>query len=74
MLSQIFEVNSEPVIKLTGLQLKEIGFSIDDIVNISFSDNQIIISKNETTEKLQQMQRRNPSLKKLMSELNLDML
>lgn len=74
MLSQIFEVNSEPVIKLTGLQLKEIGFSIDDIVNISFSDNQIIISKNETTEKLQKLQSRNPSLDKLIRDLNLDIL
>lgn len=74
MLSQIFEVNSEPVIKLTGLQLKESGFSVDDIINIKFSDNQIIISKNETTEKLQKLQSRNPSLDKLIRDLNLDIL
>lgn len=74
MILQVTNNNSEPVIKLTGLQLSKMGFNIGDIVSVSFSNNQIIISKNKETAKLQDLERKNPSLKKLIDDLGLELL
>lgn len=74
MLIQIVEENSEPVIKITGSELKKRGFNVNDFVLARFSDNQIIISKNNETEKLKEMERKNPSIKKLMDEFGLDLV
>lgn len=72
MIWEITEENKEPVIKLAGSDLLKNGFKVRDIVSVSFSNNQINISKNNNAEMLKQMQERNPSLKKLCKDFNLD--
>ncbi len=72
IIRQIENENNEPVIRLAGSVLTDNGFSADDFVRIEFSNNQIIISKNEETKLLQGMQRTNPSISRLIKEFNLD--
>lgn len=74
MIQQVTKDKNLPVIKLTGLQLLKMGFNVGDIVSVSFSENQIIISKNKETAKLQDMQRKNPSIRKLIDDFELDLL
>jgi len=71
MLITITEDNKEPVLMLTGSDLLKNGFKVGDIVNVSFSDNEIVICKNEETAILQQMNEKNPMLSKFIEELNL---
>lgn len=72
MIWEITEENKEPVIKLAGSNLLENGFNVGDIISVSFSENEIIISKNSNTSILQKLQEKNPSLKQLCKEFNLD--
>lgn len=74
MIQQVTKDKNLPVIKLTGLQLLKMGFNVGDIVSVSFSENQIIITKNKETDKLQDMQRKNPSIQKLIDDFELDLL
>ncbi|MBD8349352.1 hypothetical protein [Dysgonomonas sp. HGC4] len=74
MIQQVTNENSEPLIKLMGEQLLKIGFKVGDIINVSFSENQIIISKNKETEKIQALEQRNPSIKKFIDDFELELL
>ncbi len=74
MIQQVTKDKNLPVIKLTGSHLLKMGFNVGDIVSVSFSQNQIIITKNKETDKLQDMQRKNPSIQKLIDDFELDLL
>lgn len=71
MIDTIKTRNGDPILEIIGTELAKHGFNIGDFVNISLSDNEIIISKNEQTEKLQQMNSVNPSIEKLVKEFGL---
>lgn len=68
----IKEENKQPVILLSGIDLLKAGFSVGDIVRISFSENTVTIKKDKNTKTLQSMERINPSIKKLCKDFDLD--
>ncbi len=74
MILSVTMENNEPVIKLTGSKLKECGFNTNDAISVQFSENQIIISKNKDTATIEEMERKNPSIRKLIDEFGLDLL
>lgn len=61
-----------PGINIKGFYLQEYGFEVGDMVRVELSQNQIVISKNEHTELLQSMERKNPALSKLIKQLDLE--
>lgn len=74
MILSVTNENNEPVIKLAGSILERHGFNVNDAVSVKFSENQIIISKNEDTAKIQEMERINPCIRKLIDEFGLDLV
>lgn len=64
----------QPLIELLGADLEKSGFNSGDIVSVKFDENIIIICKNQSTNILQDLERKNPSIKKLISEFNLELM
>lgn len=58
-------------INLKGDYLKEFNFFVGDCVKVELSENQIIITKSEATEKLTTLQAKNPNLLNLIDKLDL---
>lgn len=63
-----------PAINLKGFYLKEYGFEVGDMVKVELSQNRIVISKNERTNTLQDMERKNPALIKLLERLDMEII
>lgn len=74
MIWEITEENNEPILKLVGSNLSKYGFKIGDVIKVHFDTNSIKITKSKNTEKLTAMQQRNPSIKKLWEEFNLEQI
>ena len=74
IIKQVNEENKEPVIILAGSNLRDAGFEVGDIVSVSFFSGKIIIAKNKSTANLQDMEQKNPSIKKLIQEFDLHLL
>jgi hypothetical protein len=60
-----------PGINLKGLYLKEFGFFPGEFVNVEVEENQIVITRTDTTKKASEMTVRNPVLAGLIKELDL---
>lgn len=60
-------------INIKGDYLQKYGFNVGDMVKVEVKNNQIIISKNKSTEILTDMQTKNPQLTKLIEILDLQM-
>lgn len=61
-------------INLKGDYLKNYNFFVGDCVKVKLSENQIIITKSEATEKLTRLQVQNPSLLDLIDNLDLTII
>ncbi len=71
LIDNISMQDGQPFFKIGGAELVKHGFNIGDFVSVSLSDNQIVISKNKKTSKLDQMEKVNPSIKLLIKKLGL---
>lgn len=58
-------------INLKGDFLKRYNFNVGDCVKVELSENQIIITKSDATERLTRLQSQNPSLLNLIDNLGL---
>ena len=71
LIDNISVQDGQPFFEIKGVELAKHGFNIGDFVNVSLSDNQIVISKDKQTNKLQEMEKINPSIKLLVKKFGL---
>jgi hypothetical protein len=63
-----------PGINLKGLYLKEFGFYPGEFVNMDVNENQIVITRTDTTKEVSEMAVRNPALAGLIESFDLTAL
>jgi antitoxin component of MazEF toxin-antitoxin module len=63
-----------PGINLKGLYLKEFGFCPGEFVNIEVAENQIIITRTDTTKEVSEMAVGNPALAGLIEAFDLTLI